>query len=105
MAENMDKQESLDEEKAVAVLNKIYGKVLSGVPKVSKPVEVFAQDYLSKNESPEKAAKAPKAAATSWGSGQRRTRCRPSVLTTKQRSRDSQPRSMPSDAAMRTGSV
>ena len=58
MAENVEKQESLDEEKAVVVLNKIYGKVLNGVPKVSKPVEVFAQEYLSKNDSPQKAAKA-----------------------------------------------
>lgn len=47
----------LDEKQMVTVLDELYGKVISGVPKVSKPVEILANDYLTKNSSPEKAAK------------------------------------------------
>lgn len=47
----------LDETKMLTVLDELYGKVLDGVPKVSKPVDELADDYLRKNCEPEKAAK------------------------------------------------
>lgn len=47
----------LDEKKMMVVLDEVYGKVIDGVPKVSKPVEDLAKDYLAKNLSPETAAK------------------------------------------------
>lgn len=47
----------LDEKQMVTVLDELYGKVLNGVPKVSKPVDALANDYLVKSNSPEKAAK------------------------------------------------
>ena len=50
--------EQLDEKKMLIILDEVYGKVIDGVPKVSKPVEDLAKDYLAKNLSPETAAKA-----------------------------------------------
>lgn len=53
------KAEDRDEakaEKASQALDAIYGAVLQGVPKVSKPLEEFAADYLDRHESPRKAA-------------------------------------------------
>lgn len=47
----------LDAAKMVTILEELYGKVLDGVPKVSKSVDEFANDYLEKNCDPEKAAK------------------------------------------------
>ena len=47
----------VDEKKMVTILDELYEKVLIGIPKVSKPVDVLANDYLTKNSSPEKAAK------------------------------------------------
>lgn len=47
----------LNETQMVTILDELYAKVLNGVPKVSKPVESLANDYLIKNNSPEKAAK------------------------------------------------
>lgn len=49
--------EQLDEKKMLVILDEVYGKVIDGVPKVSKPVEDLAKDYLAKNLSPETAAK------------------------------------------------
>lgn len=49
--------QKLDEKQMVTILDELYGKVLNGVPKVSKPVVELANDYLEKNSSPEKAAK------------------------------------------------
>lgn len=43
-------------EKATQALDAIYSAVLHGIPKVSKPVEQFADDYLSKHESKRDAA-------------------------------------------------
>lgn len=47
----------LNETQMVTILDELYAKVLNGVPKVSKPVESLANDYLISNNSPEKAAK------------------------------------------------
>ena len=47
----------LDAANMVTILDELYGKVLDGVPKVSKPVDELANDYLEKNCDPEKAAK------------------------------------------------
>lgn len=44
------------EERAGQALDTVYGAVLQGVPMVSKPVEEFAEDYLSRHESPRDAA-------------------------------------------------
>ena len=35
--------------KMVTILDELYRKVLYGVPKVSKPVDELANDYLEKN--------------------------------------------------------
>ncbi|WP_165170180.1 EcsC family protein [Adlercreutzia sp. ZJ242] len=48
----------IDETTAGKILDEIYAKALDGIPKVSKSVDKLADDYLSKHESPEKAAKA-----------------------------------------------
>ncbi|MDD4371123.1 MAG: EcsC family protein [Anaerostipes sp.] len=50
-------KQKLDEKQMVTVLDELYGKVLNGIPKVSKPVDALANDYLLKNNSPKKAAK------------------------------------------------
>lgn len=53
------KEEEKDEanaERASQALDAIYSAVLQGVPKVSKPLEEFAADYLDRHESPRKAA-------------------------------------------------
>jgi hypothetical protein len=53
------KEEDKDEakaEKASRALDAIYSAVLQGVPKVSKPLEEFAADYLDRHKSPRKAA-------------------------------------------------
>lgn len=49
--------EEITENNAGKVLNAVYSKALDGIPKVSRSVDELAADYLSKNESPEKAAK------------------------------------------------
>ena len=62
MAKKEKRQEKehvvLDEEKAGQFLDAVFNKVVSGIPKVSKPVEELAGDYLSRYDTPEKAAKA-----------------------------------------------
>ncbi len=40
------------------VLNKLYAKSLDGIPKISKPVTILADDYLRRHTSTNKAAKA-----------------------------------------------
>lgn len=48
---------NFNETQMVSILDELYAKVLNGVPKVSKPVESLANDYLIQDNSPEKAAK------------------------------------------------
>lgn len=50
-------EQKLDEKKMLTVLNELYNKALDGIPKVSKPIEELAEDYMQKNSSPESAAK------------------------------------------------
>lgn len=52
-----DEGAEIDESAAGRVLDEVYQKALSGIPKVSRSVEELADDYISKCESPEKAAK------------------------------------------------
>lgn len=47
----------MDEKRMLTVLDELYGKAINGLPKVSKPIEDLAKDYLEKNSSPEIAAK------------------------------------------------
>lgn len=47
----------VDKDKMVTALNTIYDKSLEGIPKVSPPINVLADNYLLKNISVEKAAK------------------------------------------------
>lgn len=49
--------EKIDEEKAGRILDTIYEKTLAGIPKVSRPVDDLADDYIQKSDSLEKAAK------------------------------------------------
>lgn len=49
--------QKLDEKKMMTVLDELYGKALNGVPKVSKPIEELANDYLDKFPTVEMAAK------------------------------------------------
>lgn len=49
--------QKLDEKKMLTVLDELYSKALDGIPKVSKPIEELAKDYMQKNSSPESAAK------------------------------------------------
>lgn len=43
-------------EKAANILAAIYEKALDGIPKVSRSIEDFANDYLSKYDAPDRAA-------------------------------------------------
>ena len=49
--------EKLNADNSIKLLDKIYSGVLQGIPKVSQPIEVFANDYLSKNPDKESAVK------------------------------------------------
>lgn len=51
------KDGQMTEEKAASILAAIYEKALDGVPKVSRSVDEFADDYTSRFEVPERAAK------------------------------------------------
>lgn len=65
--EKIDIDESKEDQKAqkpvvsqediMKLLDSLYGKCLNGVPKVSKPVDVLAEEYLSKYETRELACK------------------------------------------------
>lgn len=50
-------EQKMDKKKILTVLDELYGKAVNGVPKVSKPIEDLAKDYLEKYSSPEIAAK------------------------------------------------
>ena len=50
-------EQKLDEKKMLTVLDELYSKALGGIPKVSKPIEELAEDYMQKNPSLESAAK------------------------------------------------
>ncbi|WDC91347.1 EcsC family protein [Latilactobacillus curvatus] len=41
-------ENQVDSSRGIQILNTLYGKCLDGVPKVSKPVEVLAQEYIQK---------------------------------------------------------
>lgn len=41
--------QKLDEKKMLTVLDELYSKALDGIPKVSKPIEELAEDYIQKN--------------------------------------------------------
>lgn len=57
--ENVNSEsEPLTEESAGRILDAIYEKALDGIPKVSRSVEEFVDDYLDRHVSPDKAAKA-----------------------------------------------
>lgn len=55
--EGQDKEEKMTEEKAAAILAAIYEKALDGVPKVSRSIDEFADDYMGRFDVPERAAK------------------------------------------------
>lgn len=50
-------KEALTEEKIMDTLNILYIKSVNGIPKVSLPIDDLVEDYVSKNDSIEKAAK------------------------------------------------
>lgn len=54
----MKKNEILSQENIMSILDTCYSKALYGIPKVSKPVEALAKDYLQKHETLQQAAKA-----------------------------------------------
>lgn len=54
---NPGKDEKITEEKAANILAAIYEKALDGVPKVSRSVDDFANDYTSRYGEPKRAAK------------------------------------------------
>lgn len=53
----MMKNEQLTENQMVTILNDLYDKSLTGIPKVSKPIDKLADDYLSQTDSPLEAAR------------------------------------------------
>lgn len=55
--ESQDKDEKMTEEKAATILAAIYEKALDGVPKVSRSIDEFADDYVGRFDVPERAAK------------------------------------------------
>lgn len=53
----MEKKPVLTQEDIMNLLDQIYQKCLDGIPKVSLPIERFADDYLRKEPNPRRAAK------------------------------------------------
>ena len=51
-----DEEEQIQANKVLDALDAVYGQVVKGIPKVSKPVGQFAEDYLSRHERPRDAA-------------------------------------------------
>lgn len=51
------KKPVVSQEDIIRLLDSIYSKCLSGVPKVSKPVDIFAEEYISKYNTKEIACK------------------------------------------------
>lgn len=47
----------MNQNQIMELLDTLYKKSINGIPKVSLPIDVLANDYLSKNDSREKAAK------------------------------------------------
>ena len=47
----------MNQNQIMELLDTLYAKSINGIPKVSQPIDVLANDYLSKNNSIEKAAK------------------------------------------------
>lgn len=47
----------VNQNQIMELLDALYEKSINGVPKVSQPIDVLANDYLSKNNSTEKAAR------------------------------------------------
>lgn len=54
--DNVDATENMTEEKAGKILDFLYEKAMSGIPKVSRSVDELADDYLTKHATPEEAA-------------------------------------------------
>ena len=52
-----DKSKKLTQEDIMAMLGKVYDSSVQGIPKVSIPIDQLANDYLSKNDGVEEAAK------------------------------------------------
>lgn len=44
----------MNQNQIMELLDTLYKKSINGVPKVSQPIDVLANDYLSKNNSTEK---------------------------------------------------
>ena len=53
----MEKKSFISVDDMTKLLDDTYAKVLGGIPKVSPPIEEFANDYLSKHNSREEACK------------------------------------------------
>lgn len=49
----MEKKSFISVDDMMKLLDDTYAKVLGGIPKVSPPIEEFANDYLSKHNSRE----------------------------------------------------
>lgn len=49
--------EGMTGEKAASILSAIYEKALNGIPKVSRSIDEFADDYIDRFDTPERAAK------------------------------------------------
>lgn len=49
--------EGMTGEKAASILSAIYEKALNGVPKVSRSIDEFADDYIDRFDTPERATK------------------------------------------------
>ena len=47
----------MNQNQIMELLDTLYEKSINGIPKVSQPIDVLANDYLSKNDSREKASK------------------------------------------------
>ena len=52
-----EKKSKLTQEDMMRLLNKLYEKSIQGIPKASPPISQLAEDYLSKNEDAQEAAK------------------------------------------------
>ena len=53
----MGKEKTVTQENIMSMLETLYEKAINGIPKVSKPIDVLAAEYLEKTDSVEKAAK------------------------------------------------
>ena len=53
----MEKEKTMTQENIMSMLETLYEKSINGIPKVSKPIDMLAAEYLEKTDSVEKAAK------------------------------------------------